>query len=347
MPASSGPSSRRSVGVALALAAAALLAACDRGPVRQLAVFDGRVMGTTWTVRLSAVELGEGRRASARAAAAAALADVDDLMTTYRDSEVTRFNAWRDTSPFAVSGATAEVVRLALRLAAETDGALDVTVAPLVSALGFGPEGGGPLPTAAELAGLWRATGWRRLTVDGEGRLVKEIPELELDLSAVAKGYAVDRAGEALEALGLGDYMVEVGGEVRARGRNERGESWRIGIELPDAAERAVQRVVPLADLALATSGDYRNYREVAGERVSHIVDPRTGRSIGHRVASATVVHRDCATADGLATAMLVLGEAGLHLAERQGWAVLLLVRDGDGFREVPSTAFERLLRAL
>jgi thiamine biosynthesis lipoprotein len=297
-------------------------------------------------VRLHAAGLDAARRDAARRAAAAALAEVDDLMTTYRDSEVTRFNAWRDTAPFAVSTPTAEVARLALRLAAQTGGALDVTVAPLVSALGFGPAAPGPLPADETLARLLAATGWEHLAVDPADRLVKARPDLEIDLSAVAKGYAVDRAGEALEALGLGDYMVEVGGEVRARGRNPSGEPWRIGIERPDAVQRVVQRVLPLRDLALATSGDYRNYREVDGRRVSHIVDPRSGRSIGHRVASATVVHPDCATADGLATAMMVLGEEGMALADRNGWAVLLLVREGDGFREVASAAFRRLVES-
>jgi thiamine biosynthesis lipoprotein len=327
-------------------AALAMLTACAREPAPgtapPLVHFDGRVMGTTWNVRLVAEPPGD----AARAAVAAALTEIDDLMTTYRESEVTRFNAYRETAPFAVDPATAEVARLALRLAEETGGAFDVTVAPLVSAFGFGPETPGPLPTAERLAELRRRTGWRHLSVDAEGRLVKAIPELEIDLSAVAKGYAVDRAGQALEALGHDDYMVEVGGEVRARGANERGEPWRIGIERPEADERTVQRVIPLPDLALATSGDYRNYREVDGVRVSHLVDPRTASPIGHHVASATVVHADCATADGLATAMMVLGEEGLALAAREGWAVMLLVRDGDGFREATSPAFDSLLES-
>jgi FAD:protein FMN transferase len=301
-------------------------------------------MGTTYNVRVAAAGLSDAQRQAAGTATATALAEVDDLMTTYRDSEVTRFNAWHDTAPFAVSAPTATVVRLALDLAARTEGALDVTVAPLVAALGFGPDAAGPLPSPEALDALRRRIGWQHLSVDAAGRLVKAIPELEIDLSAVAKGYGADRAGAALETLGLRDYMVEVGGEVRARGRNERGEAWRIGIERPDAEQRAVERVLPLSDLSLATSGDYRNYREVNGERVSHIVDPRTGRSIGHRVASATVASADCATADGLATAMMVLGEEGLALADREGWAVLLLVRDGDGFREAPSAAFRKLV---
>ncbi len=161
----------------------------------------------------------------------------------------------------------------------------------------------------------------------------------------MAKGYAVDRVAEALAALGEASFMVEVGGEVRARGVNERGRMWRIGIERPQLARGAVQRVVPLAARALATSGDYRNYREVDGERVSHIMDPRTGRPIGHRLASVSVVHPRCAAADGWATALMVLGPAaGLETAEREGLAALFLVRDGGRYREIATPAFEELM---
>lgn len=326
------------------LLALALLAACGAPPER-LVVFSGQVMGTQYNVRWVAPGADAPAPGEVERQVAAELALVDDLMTTYRDSEVTRFNAWRMDAPFAVSAPTAEVVGLALELAAATGGALDVTVGPLVSALGFGPNPPADLPNAAEVEALRSRIGYQWLAVDGES-LIKHLPELELDLSAVAKGYGVDRAAAALDRLAVADYMIEVGGEVRAHGLNERGTPWRIGIERPDSADRQAERIVPLLDMALATSGDYRNYREVDGRRVSHIVDPRSGRAIDHRVASATILHPDCATADGLATAMMVLGEPGLELAEARGWAVLLLVRNGEDFVELESTAFRRLVES-
>ena len=319
-------------------------AGCSPAPESRLATFSGDVMGTTYNVRIVSGGGGAGAVVEAEAAVAEAVDRVDDLMTTYRDSEVTRFNAALSTEPYSVSAETAEVTRVALELAAATDGALDVTIGPLVAAFGFGASGTLEIPDAERLAELQERVGYRRLTVDADDRLVKTQPEMALDLSSIAKGYAVDRAAAALAKFGFVDYMVELGGEVSARGRNELGQPWRIGVERPDAARGVVQRVIPLSDLAMATSGDYRQYREVDGKRVSHIIDPRSARPVEHRVASATVLHPSCATADGIATAMMVLGEDGVDLAESHGWAVLLLVRSSDGFREVTSPAFEALI---
>ncbi len=309
-------------------------------------MFSGTTMGTTYTVRVAADSIDAARVGVLERAVGDAVSEVDDRMTTYRESEITRFNARRSAEPFEVSPDTSEVVALALDLAARTEGALDVTIAPLVAAFGFGPSMPAGLPSQDRLDELQPRIGYSLLSVDAEGRLLKGHPELEVDLSAVAKGYAVDRAAMALDGQGATDYMVEIGGEVRARGRNERGRIWRIGVERPDSARGTVQRVVPLPDMAMATSGDYRQYREIEGTRISHIIDPRTARPIDHAVASATVLHPSCAFADGLATAMMVLGEDGMHLADENGWAVLLLVRTPDGFRERASSAFAALIES-
>jgi thiamine biosynthesis lipoprotein len=189
-------------------------------------------MGTEYHVLIAAEDFSEGARQEADRALRSALTEVDDLMTTYRESEVTRFNAWRETTPFAVSQPTARVVDLALRLAQETDGALDITVAPLVRALGFGPDAVTSPPSLERLTTFRQRIGSHLLRLEDQ-RLTKLDPRLEIDLSALAKGYAVDRAAEALDRLGLTDYMIEVGGEVRARGFNDRGERWRIGVERP------------------------------------------------------------------------------------------------------------------
>jgi thiamine biosynthesis lipoprotein len=163
-------------------------------------------------------------------------------------------------------------------------------------------------------------------------------------LSAIAKGYAVDQVADALRGLGYGDFLIELGGEVRAQGRRPDGAFWRVAIERPDSALRAVFEVVPLRDFALATSGDYRDYYELGGRRISHTIDPRTGRPVEHALASVSVLHPDAVHADALATALTVLGpEAGYALAEREGLAAYFIVRRKEGgFSSFATPAFER-----
>jgi thiamine biosynthesis lipoprotein len=171
------------------------------------------------------------------------------------------------------------------------------------------------------------------------------VPELTLDLSAIAKGFGVDQVAEALEREGIEHYMVEVGGEVRTRGSNPSGEAWRIAIEKPDPSHRDMQVILPLNDLSMATSGDYRNYYEEEGRRISHMIDPRSGWPVTHAVASVSVVDEECVQADAFATALLVLGPEGFELAEELGLAAYFLERSPDGgFTERRTTAFSALM---
>ncbi len=329
------------------LLASVLPVGCAGPPAAPEAIaFTGEALGTTYLLKLAGGPPSPELANRAHQATVGAFAAVDAAMTTWSPSEVTRFNDHRGTDPQPISRATADVVALALDIAERTGGAFDVTVGPLVEAWGFGARPASTPPDPSTLATVDDRIGFRKLRLDG-GRpaLAKDHPELEIDLSGVAKGYAVDRAAAAIEALGLADYMVELGGEVRARGSNPDGRPWALGVERPDAARGVVQRVIRLADAAMATSGDYRNYREVDGRRVSHLIDPRTGAPIDHRVASATVVDDRCAVADAVATAMMVLGEdEALAVADAEGWAVLLLVREGDRYVERTSAAFARVV---
>lgn len=341
-PSSRGAATGFALLLALALACSPPTPPEPEAPPRA-AVFEGAKMGTTWTVRLGE-PLEEEAVAGVRAAIEAELERVDAAMSTWReDSELSTLNRHRETTPFALSADTAAVLAEALRVGDLTGGAFDVTVGPLVEAWGFGAHAAQQPPSEVELRRLRAATGLDKLRLNpGAGTIAKRVPTVEIDLSGIAKGYSVDRVAEAIETLGHERYMVEVGGEVRARGRNPEGGPWRIGIERPDAARRSLQRIVPLEDAALATSGDYRDFRLVDGERLTHILDPRLGRPIHHRLASVTVLHPSCTTADALATGLMVLGpDDALALAERHGLAVLLLVRDGrGGFEERASPAF-------
>ncbi|MBN2309227.1 MAG: FAD:protein FMN transferase [Candidatus Hydrogenedentes bacterium] len=301
-------------------------------------------MGTTYSVKITIHPHDWAEAQQMEAVIRARLDEVERCMSTYNSaSELSQFNLLHTSEPFEVSAATAHVFAMAHQVSAASGGAFDVTVGPLVNAWGFGPEKREGVPSDDELAALRARVGYDKIDVDeARATLRKTRPDVYCDLSAIAKGYAVDRAAEALEEHGFHDYMVEVGGEVRTAGGNRHSTPWRIGIEKPDAAGRTVERVVPMSGQALATSGDYRNYYEVDGNRLSHTIDPRTGRPITHHLASVSVLHDECAMADAYATALMVLGpEEGFALAEKLGLAALFIVRDGPGeFLERETTAF-------
>ena len=310
--------------------------------------FSGTTMGTTYTVTVVARSLDDGRLASLRASIAASLEAVDATMSHYRpDSELSRFNQSRETTPVPVSRGMVAVVMEALEISRETGGAFDVTIAPLVDAWGFGAPGAvDAAPTRATIALLRQDVGYRHLAADDADSTLRKLrPGVRLDLSAIAKGHGVDRAVLALAAAGFTDYLVEVGGEIRLRGGNENGAPWRIAIERPRPDTSVAHRVLGLTDQALATSGDYRNFYDLEGVRVSHTIDPRSGRPVTHRLRSVSVLADRCARADGLATALEVLGpDDGYALALERGWAALFVVEDEDGtLRDRSTPAFDAI----
>jgi thiamine biosynthesis lipoprotein len=315
----------------------------------------GSTMGTTWSAKV--VTTGSARSSGApdpeqlHGAIEERLALVNSLMSTYDpESELSRFNRSGSTQPFDLSANTIEVFELAQDISALTDGAFDVTVGPLIAAWGFGAAATERRsPSASELAALRSRVGYQLLRLDPTaGQISKARPEVVCDLSAIAKGYAVDQAAEAMRDLGYRDFLIEVGGELVGHGRRPDGNAWRVAIERPDALSRGVYAVVALDDAAMATSGDYRNFHESDGVRLSHLVDPRVGRPIAHRLASVTVVDESAARADALATALSVLGpEEGHALAEREGVAAYFILRSRDNWTEVLTTpAFDGLLIA-
>lgn len=201
----------------------------------------------------------------------------------------------------------------------DTEGAFDPTVSPLINAWGFGFKSGVDV-TPEVVDSLWHLVGMERIDLV-DGRLYKDDPRMTLNFSAIAKGYAVDVVASFLRGKGVENYLVEIGGEIAARGRNSRGEAWRVGIDTPDESNVAggqIEAVVLLDDAALATSGNYRNFRIVNGRRVAHTINPATGYPVQHSLLSATVLASDCMTADAYATAFMVLGvEKSLEIAAR------------------------------
>jgi len=328
--------------VAFATLFLCLAAGCTpKAPVRDAVTLEGGIMGTVYHVKLIGA-LDEAATAAAAGAIEDALQRVDAKMSTYKpDSELSRLNVAPAGAPVAVSDETFSVIALAQQVNAESEGAFDITVGPLVNAWGFGPPDQAEAPDDGQLAALLALTGADKIALDAEKHTITKAADgVYCDLSAIAKGYAVDQVHAALIALGHADFMVEVGGEVRTAGLNANNMPWRIAIEKPVDQKRVIHGLVGLSNVALATSGDYRNFYLAEGKRISHTINPRTGRPVDHSLASVSVIHPECALADAYATAMMVLGpEAGLAFAEKQGLAVLFILHGEDGHFTTRQTA--------
>ncbi len=329
-----------------------LITAADYSVMRMIAThqpksFSGPTMGTRFSISVVSSGLNIEIRDLERTVEDL-LADINRQMSTYDPlSELSRFNKYEGNDWFAVSPETAKVVKYALRVAQDTDGVFDPTVGPAVNLWGFGPDGRRRKPPSdVEIETALARIGYQHVEARLDPpALRKDIPSIYLDLSAVAKGYAVDAVTELLASKGIESSMVEIGGEVRTQGRKAGDVPWKIGIEQPDEAGRSVRKVLDLEDKALATSGDYRNYFEDQGVRYSHTIDPTTGRPVQHLLATVSVVTDTCMEADALATALLVMGEEkGYDWCEDHDVAALFLIRaKDDNIEERASPAFTRL----
>jgi FAD:protein FMN transferase len=316
-----------------------------------MASLKGLTMGTSWTATL--VVPASADPPALRAVVQAALDRVDGQMSTYKpDSSLSRFNrappgSWQVLEPEFFT-----VLAHALSVARESDGAYDPTVGPLVDLWGFGPPQppAGP-PSTSSIDAARARVGWQRLRVDAVTRRALQPGGVALDLSAVAKGFGVDEAGRALERAGVSGYLVEVGGELRARGRKVDGSSWRVGVERPDVAAGAagagdVGASLRLDDRSIATSGDYRHFRESVDGRQSHHIDPATGRPVKGDLASVSIVAVDCMQADAWGTAFSVMGvERSLAFARRHHMPVLIVERRGDRLVEHATSQFVAMTR--
>jgi FAD:protein FMN transferase len=330
--------------IAIPAAFCLILASCERAP--EVIKLAGETMGTTYHVTIVDPPSGITTESIGREVEAT-LAEVNASMSTWdAESEVSRFNALESTEPMPISEGLAEVIRTSNAIHVLSGGAFDITLGPLIDLWGFGAGApGDPIPGDAEIEAALESVGQGRLIDLRLGpALVKLAPEVTINLSAIAKGYGIDKVAETLQATGIERYLVEIGGDLVTAGHNPLGEDWVIGIEKPDASRRVVEQVVPISDLGAATSGDYRNFFEREGIRYSHIINPATGRPITHRTTSVTVVARSAMLADGLATALLATGDQrGIDIAEENNIAALFIVHDGVGFLTRATSAFEKL----
>lgn len=309
----------------------------------------GFTMGTTYMVKvLKTGEATPAITAETTRVLSTGIADrlntVNKQMSMWReDSEISRFNRFRETGWFDISADTARVIDEALKTSQKSGGAFDITVGPLVNLWGFGPaKEKREIPNESQIKEALAKTGYHKLSVRLSPPAVQKTdPGIYCDLSAIAKGFGVDIAAEYIEEKGFTNYLVEIGGEVRARGMNSQGMPWRVAIASPDGSS-GYQKVIFLEDAAMATSGDYHNYFEKDGVRYSHTIDPNTGRPITHKLASVTVIHASCMTADAMATAIDVLGpEKGYEFALKENLPVFLVIREKDGFIEKMTPPFQ------
>ncbi len=282
----------------------------------------------------------------------AELMEINRQMSTWDpESEISHFNRSEGSDPFPTSASFAAVVRRALELSKTTGGAFDPTLQPLLNLWGFGSEGEErKVPSDADIARIKSSTGWDQIWIDSSGALRKATPDVQLALGAIAKGYGVDALSQLLDEAGYTDWFVEIGGEVVVRGTNPDDVPWRIGIQYPTSNPmmNRLQGIVNLTEGAVATSGDYRNYLLQDDTLYSHILDPRSGRAVLSDTASVTVVAPLCMDADGMSTALFVMGATeGLAWVETLPEVeALFLIRSADGeISEKFSSGFEATTR--
>lgn len=301
----------------------------------------GETMGTTYTIRLIGNDIDA---AEIRDQVETTLRKINAQMSTWEpDSEISRFNRLRSNDWFRVSDEFIQVLSAAQKINRLTDGAFDITIGDVVNLWGFGSTHGNAVPDPASIAARLRHTGPEKIDVVPARKMIrKNDPDTLLDLSGIAKGYAVDALAEIVIDAGVSRFLVEIGGEVRASGRRADGALWQVAVEKPDSSGRSVYRVIGLDNAAIATSGDYRDFFEVEGKRYSHIIDPATGTPPDHGTASVSVITDAAMTADALATGFMVMGKKkALALATESSIATLIIERRGNGFDVHRSDQFE------
>jgi len=324
-----------------------LLSGCSYWGTDEVQKLNGYSMGTSFTVSLVTKD------STARALdgeVRTVIEEVNRSMSTYLpSSDVSRFNEAGVDEWVTVSAMTVEVVTMALAVAEVSNGAFDPTVGPLVDLWGFGPKPStDQVPDQAKIDEVRRNIGWQAIEVDETGKKLLKTEPRELDLSGIAKGYAVDQVAKLVENRGVDNYLVEIGGEMRFAGSKPDDQPWRVAIEAPDPEQRSVYKVLEVTEGAMATSGDYRNFFDQDGVRYSHTLDPATGYPINHKLVSVTLLGDRCALADAYATAFLVMGtESALELAESEGMAVYLIERDDTGDNVIVSDQFEALYASI
>jgi FAD:protein FMN transferase len=327
------------------------LFSCSKPP--EVLSLSGQTMGTSYHITL----VNNERKTLLSTRRTALQKDIDDkliyinqLMSTYiKDSEISRFNLSPHNAWFSLSPEMVSVIDYSLYLSKVSEGKFDITVSPLIELWGFGAAGEMEFPSDDAIASAKSQVGWESLILDKDNLRIKKTKPLSIDLSSIAKGYGVDVIAQLIEESGVQNYLVEIGGEIRVKGKNPDNNHWRVGVETPSFFQTSAKKVIQLSDESIATSGDYRNFFEKDGVRYSHTIDPVTGKPVIHNIASLTVIDSSAMNSsmksDGLATVFMALGEErALELADELGVAIYILSYDVDVFSESFSSAFSPYL---
>ncbi len=309
----------------------------------------GETMGTTYSIKIVSAAMGDNKKNNLKIEINSILKEVNRQMSTYiPDSEISVFNKNQAGKPLKVSNHFLNVLKLAVQVNQESLGAFDATVGPVVDLWGFGKKQRREAPPLAEeVKRVKEYVGMNKVEIEANS-IHKKHDKTELDFSAIAKGFGVDVVAGFLSGKGYKNYLVEIGGEVVVKG-GKGNDAWRIGIDQPkieQSVERGFEAILQIRDVALATSGDYRNYFVSDDSLYSHTIDPVTCRPIVNGVASVTVIAPNCALADAMATAIMVMGEEkGLDWVEsKTGVETMIIVRERDGFRVTSSSGFNRFV---
>ena len=303
----------------------------------EILVLNGLTMGTTYSVKINA-DNAFVEKNQISDDIDEILSEINQSMSTYiKESELSNINFSTISDWQSLSDDLFEVIDHAINVSLKTNGAFDITIAPLVNLWGFGPDKlQNKIPTDEIIELTKQNTGYKKISIDKSLKKISKLdPNLHIDLSGIAKGFAVDKIARYLDKRGFKNYLVEIGGELIGKGLNKDNEIWQIGIENPDNNSDTIKRIIQLKDMAMATSGNYMNYFEKDGVRYSHTINPVTGKPIKHKLASVTVLDNSAMNADALATAFMVLGsEKALSLANNLEIAVYLIIKDGKSFEE-------------
>lgn len=325
------------------------LCACSSGQQTKQYTLTGQTMGTSYHIKIIHSQLDDKKLDEIQTEIDLVLKVVNQQMSTYiPDSEISKFNNFKSTNEFQVSDEFFKVLRKAVEVYNLSDGAFDITVNPLVTLWGFGNVSSKfEQPNQIKISQALKQIGTNNLILIDSLYIKKQIPELQIDLSAIAKGYGVDAVAKTLNKINILNYMVEIGGEVLTKGLNLRGLKWGIGVDKPtlrNLTSRILQDTLYISNIAVATSGDYRNFFEYENKIYSHTINPKTGYPVTHHLASATILAPTCMEADAIATAVMVMGvEEGLKLLESlENVEGLLIERLDEGkFKEYQTVGFE------
>lgn len=318
-----------------------MFAGCERAGEIELS---GAIQGTTYHIKMVMDQAGTTPE-QIKSEVEDVFRVVDEKLSNWReDSEISRVNQQETTDWIPVSPEIIQLVTIAKDINRRSSGCYDLTVKPLFDLWGFSKHEN-RVPEQSEIDQTLAHVGMAKLEIDAEnGRIRKTDPKLSIDLGSIAQGYTVATVADRLESRGIHNYLAEIGGEMKVKGRKANGASWRVAIEKPMPLAREVQRILEIHQengTAVMTSGTYRNFFESDGESYSHIIDPKTGRPVTHNLLSVTALHEDPTLADAWSTALLCVGEIeGAKIAEAEGLKALFIYRDGQELKERMSSRF-------